>query len=631
MIDQAIAMSSAHHGRPRGRDSFRQARRLGVCAALVMLATGGVIAPALAEPLACDDGLKTAFHPDADTAVVAVRQVKKGEELLAPDSPKPVTAAADLCLVKLLVGPGVTAEKDSTARSFSAGIGIEVWLPTQANWNERIRNYGGGGWVGGGHRLADKIGSKVPAIVNANIGYASGTTDAGQPWYQDGSFTFLSDGKVNTEALRDFSVRAMVEQAVKTKQLVTLYYGKAPKYAYYDGHSQGGRQGFKIVQDFPELYDGYMIAAPALSIPMFGPTALYAQLVLKTELGFTAANKPEATAFAAKVDAANKRAVAACDKAGLGFLLNPFSCDYDPARDAAALCAGVEGNGVTGSNADAATCMSLKEATALDRIWFGATADGSFDAGQSSDSRGGKSLGAGQLWWTFTRGTAIGQLITSASTDNLALAMQDVRYAADAGTTASIPIANGSSKDRNKWLELDYRALADAVTRYVALQPTMFSNLGTDKADLAKLRDLGRKVVVYNGLADDAIPPAGSINYHERVVAAMGGHAEVQKFMRMYLLPGVAHSSQGRAYTVGGRNDTVPLPKLPGNANQTPTREQDQLFTALVDWVENGTAPGEIMLTSRDSSVSYPVCVYPQMTTWNGSGPPTQAGSFSCK
>ena len=75
----------------------------------------------------------------------------------------------------------------------------------------------------------------MPAIVNANMGYASGTTDAGQPWYQDASFAFLSNGKVNVESLRDFTVRAMVEQAVKTKALVSLYYGKAPQYAYYDG------------------------------------------------------------------------------------------------------------------------------------------------------------------------------------------------------------------------------------------------------------------------------------------------------------------------------------------------------------------------------------------------------------
>jgi hypothetical protein len=101
--------------------------------------------------------------------------------------------------------------------------------------------------------------------------------------------------------------------------------------------------------------------------------------------------------------------------------------------------------------------------------------------------------------------------------------------------------------------------------------------------------------------------------------------------MRMYLVPGVAHSSQGRAYTVGGKNDTVPLPKLPGNGNQNPTREQDQFFSALVDWVEKGAAPGDIVLTSRDKSVSYPICVYPLKTTWNGSGPATQASSFGCR
>ena len=599
--------------------------------AALLLAACCHLTPALADTLPCDDGIKTAFRPDADTSVIAVRLVKKGEELKAPDAQQPVTAAADLCLVKLLVGPGATAEKDKNARSYSEGIGIEVWLPTHADWNERIRNYGGGGWVGGGHRYADKIGSKVPAIVNANIGYASGTTDAGQPWYQDGSFAFLSDGKVNVESLRDFSVRAMVEQAVKTKALVNLYYGKAPKYAYYDGHSQGGRQGMKIAQEYPELYDGYMIAQPALSIAKFGTAGLYPQIVMKTELGFTAANKPEAAAFAAKVAAANKRAVAACDKAGLGFLLDPFTCNYDPARDPDMLCAGVGGEGVTGNNADAATCMSPKEANALNRIWYGATSDGSFDAAQSAEARSGKSLGKNQLWWTFTKSTAIGGQITNASSLGVALALQDVSYAPDASTASGDPITNVSTDVRNKWRELDYAGLADAVNKGVALQPTLFSDLITDKADLGKLRDLGRKVIVYSGLVDDAIPPAGNINYHERVVAAMGGPAEVQKFMRMYLLPGSAHSSQGRAYTVGGNNDTVPLPKLPGNANQTPTREQDQFFTALVDWVEKGTAPGEIMLTSRDNSVSYPVCVYPLRTTWNGNGDAKQASSYGCR
>jgi hypothetical protein len=42
-------------------------------------------------------------------------------------------------------------------------------------------------------------------------------------------------------------------------------------------------------------------------------------------------------------------------------------------------------------------------------------------------------------------------------------------------------------------------------------------------------------------------------------------------------------------------------------------------------------APGEIMLTSRDNSVSYPACVYPLRTIWNGSGPATLATSYACR
>ena len=35
--------------------------------AALLLAACGYLTPALAEPLPCDDGIKTAFRPDADT------------------------------------------------------------------------------------------------------------------------------------------------------------------------------------------------------------------------------------------------------------------------------------------------------------------------------------------------------------------------------------------------------------------------------------------------------------------------------------------------------------------------------------------------------------------------------------
>ena len=95
------------------------------------------------------------------------------------------------------------------------------------------------------------LGSKFPAPVIAGMGYASGTTDAGQPWSQNGSFAFLPDGRLNQTLLKDFSYRSLVEQANKTKALVRRYYGKDPKYSYFDGHSTGGRQGWKVAQENP--------------------------------------------------------------------------------------------------------------------------------------------------------------------------------------------------------------------------------------------------------------------------------------------------------------------------------------------------------------------------------------------
>ncbi len=589
------------------------------------------VAPAL-PPLACDDSIKTAFKPDANTTVIAVRQVKKDETIIAVDSPVPIKMVADMCMVKLLVGPGATAEKNKTARSYTEGIGIEIWLPTHANWNERIRDYGGGGWVGGGHRTPGQVGSKVPALVNANMGYAVGTTDAGQPHSQNGSFMFLSNGQVNTETLHDMFTRALVETAKKTDALAQRYYGKKPKFKYFDGHSQGGRQAFKLAQETPELYDGFLVGQPAISLTRFSIAGHYPQVVIKNDLGFDAltpsnyaGGKTPAAQLADKVNAVSARAVAACDKEKLGFLIDPFSCGYDPRKDAGALCSGVPGIGVSGNNANVDTCMSLPEATVLMKLWYGATVDGSFDANAAVEAKSGVTKDAKRLWWAFTPGSSIGGGLTRAGTgaEMLALALGDVRFAPPS-------IVNTSSPERNRWRTLSHADFAAAHAKGIANDARQGGML-SDNADLTKLKSLGRKVLMHTGLAEDAIPPATSVHYYTNVAAKMGGIGPTQDFFRMYMVPGAAHSSQGRAHTMGGKNNTVPLPKLPGNTNQNPTPANDQMFTALVNWVEKGIAPNEIVITSRDDSVSYPVCVYPKKTTWDGVGNSKLAASYACK
>ena len=522
------------------------------------------------------------------------------------------------------------------ARSTSAGIGIEVWLPMHSNWNQRIRNYGGGGHVGGGHiyptddgaTLKTAVGSKFPALVIAGMGYATGTTDAGQRWSQNGSYMFLPDGSLNLTLLRDFSYRSMVEQAKKTQALVKLFYGKTQKYAYFDGHSTGGRQGWKVAQDYPDLYDGYLVAAPAISSGLFSANSFYPQVVMKADLGFTSADPAFAASnFKDKVSAVNQRAVRACDKEGLGFLLDPFKCSYDPLKDAGALCAGVQGEGVTGSNTDPKVCVSLAEARVINKVWYGISSDGRYDPNETTAGRSGKKLGAKQLWWSFPRGADWGGLISRVGgVEGLAQAQQDLRY-----VTPGSNYVHPRITQRDKWRELDYAGLAASVQKGLALQAAI-GHLNSDSADLSRLQKLGKKVITYTGLAEDVIPPAGSVNHFERVAAGMGGIQEVQKFLRLYLVPGKAHSSQGRAYTVAGgaANNSVPLPQLPGAANQKPGREQDQMFSALTDWVEKGIAPEDMVITSRDKTVSYPLCVYPKTIQWKGTGSSKVAANYLC-
>ena len=577
--------------------------------------------PATMTGLACDlASIRTEFKPDASTTVVSVKTVAKGEKITAVDSGTPITMANDVCLVKLLVGPGNTSEP-VTAPSYSAGIGMEIWLPAKSVWNERIRNYGGGGWVGGGHRHADKIGSKVPALVNANMGYAGSTHDAGQPLYQDGSFILKADGTINQALNQDFWVRAMYEQAVKTKALVKAYYGKEPKYAYYDGHSQGGRQGMKVAQNYPELYDGYMIAAPAINIPRMSVTNIYPQLVMKTDLGFDAStptspgkSKTPAALFADKLSAVNKLAVKSCDMEGLGFLIDPFKCDYNPAKKAEALCSGVAGDGVIGNNTNVDVCINLAEANAINKIWYGATTDGSYDPNQTIDSRMGKSLGAQQLWWNLPIGSLFGGITSPSGTEFLALVNQDAAYAssmAGSYTSAAKSFVNASTSVRDKWKSMSYATMIDSLNKGLSLE-SFLGNPGTDKADLSRLRDLRRKIILHGGMADNAIAAAGWINYYTRVTKEMGGDSEVQKFFRFYLVPAMAHSSTGAAtsnaapYAPYPNNKTVPLPLLPGAANQTPNEDQDQMFTSLKNWVEKGVVPEDIVIASSDKPSAIP-------------------------
>jgi Tannase and feruloyl esterase len=573
--------------------------------------------PAAAALLTCDDSTKTAFKPDSQTQVVLVKAFKQGDPLTlsAVAAPSTPAAAQDLCLVKLNVGPGNAGPSD--APSTSAGIGIEVWLPAKARWNNRVHALGGGGWQGGPAGATTAIASTAAAGVAGVEGAVSSSTDTGHAG-PGGAFAMNPDGTINKVLWTDFASRAIHEQAVKTKALATAFYGTAPRYSYWDGGSTGGRQGLNLAQNHPEDFDGMVALYPAIHWTRFITAELYPQIVYQRDLGGT----PPTTA---QLDLVSNAAIAACDVVGgehLGYILNPATCTYNPVNDANVLC--VASGGINATPA----CVTTAQAVAINKIWYGMTADGSVpdpavDNGWSK-AFSSTLMGDGtHRWFGLARGTSLWGSFFSLfglngpgspngafpiATDMVALELQN-------STIADPSFVNLTGNGQALWKGLSYAQLSNAYDRGVALQ-AQFGGINTDSPDLGAYKNRGGKILSWHGLADELIFPQGTVNYYHRVAIQSGSMASAQEFFRLYMVPGLGHGTPN-----GTSNATAVVP------NFTPT----QMYDLLTDWVEKGVVPDQVVLQASGGGQtrSMPACVYPKAITYV-SGDPKLAASYTC-
>ncbi len=118
------------------------------------------------------------------------------------------------------------------------------------------------------------------------------------------------------------------------------------------------------------------------------------------------------------------------------------------------------------------------------------------------------------------------------------------------------------------------------------------------------------KIIQYHGWADPQIAPGSSVDYYKSVLEKMGGAAKVSPNYRLFLVPGMAHC--------GGGDGTSSFDAL----------------AALEQWVENQKAPDQILASRvRNGQVdrTRPLCPYPQVAVYKGSGSTDDAANFSCK
>ena len=197
------------------------------------------------------------------------------------------------------------------------------------------------------------------------------------------------------------------------------------------------------------------------------------------------------------------------------------------------------------------------------------------------------------------------------------------------GTEPAGLLTNPSGRPGDGWKALDYAALADVASAGQARQAA-FSDIDTAQTDLAAFARAGGKLLAYHGWSDEYLSPLATIRYFEQAAVSAGGVAELQRFHRLFLIPGMGHDSWPDR---SGSIDAATLAPLPAQRVPLPQTAtgRDELFQALVDWVEKSSPPERIDLSSRDDSVSLPICSHPRKARFLGMGSAQQAAHYLCE
>jgi feruloyl esterase len=508
----------------------------------------------------------SAWHTDTPTSITITQAQWQ-------DAPQPY------CRVRGVARP--SADSD---------IRFEVWLPAASAWTGRLKVNGTGGFAGGvpTPRMAQDVALGFVA-AGSNMGHDGGESAA---WALH-----------HPERVMDWGVRAHAEVAAAAKALTQAYYGRPAQHAYFEGCSNGGRQGMVMAQRHPALFDGIVAGAPSMFYPQMVMTLLWTgRQLLPT---------PDQAPLlgAAQRSLLHRHALQSCDaQDGLadGLISQPRAChpDLDALR-------------CTSSSADRQACLSDAELAVARQVYAG------------PHTRAGQPLWPGPL-----------------PGSELEWAPQ---FADDGGYGRFVGhVVRGQDSPPFDWRGIDFDTDPAPIVR--ALTPLT----AAPSADLSAFRAHGGKLIQYHGWHDAIVTPQGSPNYvqalaqFERLkglpndeyarqvdaltpadlaVTTLAQAGAVQQYHRLFMLPGVSHCGGGGGPdAIGG-----------GAAPEPPPGQRDadhDVLQALLRWVELGVAPDTLIATRLDTTGrperQRPLCPYPQRAAYNGQSDINAASSFHC-
>jgi feruloyl esterase len=468
-------------------------------------------------------------------------------------------------------------------------------------------SWGGTYWQTGNGGAAGSLGSITNGISrgyvaasgsgghDANVGGPEGHYD-GATWVPDPTFRFAyppgnaaADGKV-----LDYCTGSVHVTKLLVLDMIEAYYGKGvqPDRSYYNACSTGGRQGLIEAQRFPNDFDGLVIGAPVHYLSRITQRGVWERQALAidpwTATGGTVL--PKLPILAAKV-------MEKCDATdGLkdGLIDDPRTCNFNPLTDLP----------YCDKDVDGAACFTSKQRKAIKMVYDGPPGL-SFSARYPSHAFGSEEMVPGT---TAATSNWAGWIVPSPYTPTAVSRGFDL----GAGWVqwVGLPLS-GEGGPAWDWTTYSWtggdpqQVVANTAPKCDATDPELWA-----------LRARGAKIIHYDGWPDPATGAFMTVKYYDDVLRHMGVE-HTKSFYKLYMVPGMGHCGGG---TGCGTVDWQ---------------------TIVEDWVERGIEPEAIVgsRTERGNPAdpdnymtarTRPLCPYPEVARWDGTGSIDNAASFSC-
>jgi feruloyl esterase len=497
-------------------------------------------------------------------------------------APAWTAGAAPYCTVSGAMAPIDTA---ATARP----INFRVVLP--ASWNGRAMQLGGGGLNGVIPNLAGPIERGPSGPARGVVTYGS---DSGHQIGPDVSWS------TNDEAIRNLGFMQMKKTHDAAMVLMARAYGARPRFTYYVGTSQGGREALTVAQRYPDDYDGIIA-----NVPIVG----FSSLMLAPEL-IRIQEKPIANwVTRAKSEAIRTEFMRQCDRLdGLvdGVINNYMACraifdvtDGVPGRTpwAAKRCPGNVDPNPADTSADA--CLTDGQIATLRLVY-------SSYRYATPLANGVRSFGM----WVPTTDPAGSGLIA------------DQRFVGQ----------DGAGPDARMHAHLGVLGVTGFLMRDPAANPLSYVEggplnrrreelsawLDSTNPDLSGFVRRGGRMIVTSGTDDTLASPGAQLDYYRALLDRMG-RGTLDRFARIFVIPQVNHGLQGRSMARNGDGQTQAVAPIPNTYDK---------LGLLIAWVEAGVAPPASVMASAGTR-TMPLCGYPQHPQYV-SGPTDAAASFRC-